>query len=41
MLINDSNKFIKMIPKKEDIIKWISEMDTSKKSGSKPGIPGG
>jgi len=28
MLINDSNKFIKMIPKKEDILKWITEMDS-------------
>ena len=38
ILINDSNRIFKMIPKKEEILDWIKELNTKKNHGAGGGI---
>ena len=38
ILINDSNRIFKMIPKKEEILEWIKELNIKKNHGAGGGI---
>ncbi len=38
ILINDSNRIFKMIPKKEEILEWIKELNTKKNHATGGGI---